>query len=119
MGTTKLTNYLRTHRKRAGLTQRELAFLLGVRARGPVSEMEQRHRVPVLRTALTLEVIFGVPASELFAGMRESIAEEVDQRFEKLACELAAKVETDKRHEYRDAHKQQWLESRRNPPPST
>ena len=113
MHPTKLTNYLRSHRRRAGLTQRELAFLLGVQARGPVSEIEKHHRMPLLRTALTLEAIFGIPAGELFSGMRASIANEVDSRCEKLARELAPKVGSNKRHDYRNARKLAWLQARR------
>jgi transcriptional regulator with XRE-family HTH domain len=113
MSTIKLANYLRTHRKRAGLTQRDLAFLLGVNARGPISEIEKRHRVPLLRTALSLEAIFEIPAAELFAGMRESVGEEVNVRCRKLASELTPKVGTKTRHEYRSARKLAWLESRR------
>ncbi len=113
MRTTKLPNYLRTYRKRAGLSQRDLAFLLGVRARGPVSEMEKRRRMPLLRTALALEVIFGIPAGELFAGMRESTASDIDARVDKLAAQLGSKVGTNKRHEYRTARKLAWLQARR------
>ena len=71
MPTHKLKNYLRAYRKRAGLTQREVAFLLGVKARGPV--IEKRYRMPLLRTALALGAIFGIPVEELFSGMCESI----------------------------------------------
>jgi transcriptional regulator with XRE-family HTH domain len=113
MASGKLTNYLRAHRKRAGLTQRELAFLLGVKARGPVSELEKRHRMPLLRTALALAVIFDVPVEELFSGMRQSVASDISARLEKLGSELAPKVDANKRHEYRNARKLAWLEARR------
>lgn len=108
----KLTNYLRTYRKRAGLTQRELAFLLGLKARGPISEIEKRRRVPLLRTALALAVIFRIPVEVLFSGMCECIASEVDGRAEKLASELTSKVGTKKRCEYHTTRKLQWLQAR-------
>jgi transcriptional regulator with XRE-family HTH domain len=81
----KLHNYVSAHRKRAGLTQREVASVLGVKARGPVSELEERHRVPLLRTALAQEAIFGVAPGELFAGIRESVVSDTQARLEKLA----------------------------------
>ncbi len=110
----KLTNYLRTFRKRSGLTQRELAFLLGVRARGPISSLEKCHRMPLLCTALRLAAIFQIPVEELFAGVSESVATEVTERLETLASELSAKVGKDKKHEYRIARKLAWLRARRN-----
>jgi transcriptional regulator with XRE-family HTH domain len=112
MPTLKLHNYLRAHRKRAGLAQRDVALLLGLKARGPVSELEKRHRVPLLRTALALEIIFGVSAGELFAGMRESIATEMQARMETLSSELAAKV-GNKRDAYKTRRKLAWLAERR------
>ena len=71
MATHKLENYLRTYRKRSGLTQREVAFLVGCRNGAQVSRYEKRRRLPPLRMALACEAAFGVPVSELFAGLRE------------------------------------------------
>src|SRR2546429_9576493 len=68
MATHKLENYLRTYRKRSGLTQREVAFLVGCRNGAQVSRYEKRRRLPPLRTALACEAAFGVPVAELFAG---------------------------------------------------
>jgi len=113
MSTSKLTNYLRTYRRRAGLSQRELAFLLGVSVRGPVSEMEKRRRMPLLRTALALEAIFGIPAGDLFAGLRETITSDIEERVDQLAAQLGSKVGTNKRRDYHTARKLAWLEARR------
>ena len=112
MPTHKLNNYLRAHRKRAGLTQREVAYLLGLKARGPVCAIEKQHRMPLLRTALALEAIFDVPAGELFAGMRESIRNETRVRMGHLASELAPKVGKHAGHDYRTARKLAWLSRR-------
>lgn len=109
----KLTNYLRAYRKRAGLTQREVAFLLGLKARGPISEIEKRRRVPLLRTALALSTIFGIPVEELFSGMCDSIGTEIEERLDKLTSELASKVGTKKTSEYHTARKLAWLRARR------
>src|SRR2546428_8706607 len=69
----RLHNYLLTHRKRFGLTQAEVAFLLGCRHKTKVSDYEQRTRRPMLETALACEVVFGVPVRELFAGMFDEV----------------------------------------------
>src|SRR5437667_302672 len=71
MATPKLENYLRTYRKRSGLTQRDVAFLVGCRNGAQVSRYEKRRRLPPLRTALVYEAAFGVPVSVLFAALRE------------------------------------------------
>ena len=42
----KLENYLRTYRKKSGLTQREVAFLLGCQNGAQVSRYEKRRRLP-------------------------------------------------------------------------
>lgn len=73
MARRKLPNYLRTHRKRAGLLQRELALLLGCKSGAEVSRYERSTRQPTLRTALAYEAVFGTPARELLlASMQKS-----------------------------------------------
>lgn len=63
-----LTNYLRTHRRRFALTQRELAVLLGGRSGSGVSRYERGRRIPTLSTILAYELIFDTCARTLFAG---------------------------------------------------
>jgi transcriptional regulator with XRE-family HTH domain len=84
----KLDNYLRTHRKRAGLTQDETAFLLGCRSGAKVSRYERFRRQPSLQTIFAYEVIFGIPARELFAGISEEIERETLRRVRKLLKKL-------------------------------
>ena len=67
----KLDNYLRTFRKMRGFTQREVAFLLGRHNKAKVSRYENSRRVPSLETIFAYEVILGMPAHELFAGIQE------------------------------------------------
>jgi len=113
MPTHKLENYLRTHRKRSGLTQREIAFLLGCRNGAQVSRYEKRRRVPPLQVALACEAVFGIPVSELFAGMRQVAGKEIGKRL--LA--LKSKLETypAKGSEARiTAQKLRWLDERHN-----
>src|SRR2546422_3095102 len=91
MSTHKLENYLRAYRKRSGLTQREVAFLLGCENGAQVSRYEKRRRVPPLRMALACEAVFGVPVAELFAGMRGGVAKEIGKRLLELRSRLQAK----------------------------
>ena len=84
MATHKLENYLRTFRRRSGLTQREVAFLLGWENGAQVSRYEKRRRLPPLATALACEAVCGVPAAELFAGVRESAVKTIRRRMVEL-----------------------------------
>jgi transcriptional regulator with XRE-family HTH domain len=84
----RLPNYLRTFRKRAGLSQKDVALLLGCTYESKASQYEQFAREPTLATALSCEVLFGVPLSELFAGMYDDAYEAVLVRARSLAEEL-------------------------------
>ena|SRR5690348_11260412 len=87
MAVHRLQNYLRTYRRKSGLTQREVAFLLGTKAAAQLSRYEQWHRVPPLRTALALEAIFKIPVGEIFGGLRDAVCEDTAKRITALADE--------------------------------
>jgi len=76
----RLTNYLLTYRKRAGLTQGEMAFLLGTTSGTRVSRYERFGREPGLQTALAYEIICTTTQQDLFAGLYERIEDGVRQR---------------------------------------
>lgn len=81
-------NYLRTHRKRAGLTQDELALLLGCKSGTKVSRYERLTREPNLETAFACQAIFGVPAHELFPGIYQNVEQIIKKRAELLKEKL-------------------------------
>lgn len=76
----KLDNYLRMYRKRAGLSQDELAYLLGVKTGTVASRYERFRRTPTLETALVCAVIYDVPVKELFAGVTDKAKKTVTHR---------------------------------------
>lgn len=84
----KLPNYLRTYRKRAGLTQDEVAYLLGNESGTQVSRYEHFLRQPSLRTVVAYEAIFGASAQELFAGVAQQVARVTVSRAYALAEKL-------------------------------
>jgi len=86
----KLPHYLRSERKRAGLSQSDVAALLGDQTVSRVSRYERRRRVPPLLTALAYEAIFGKPVAELFGGTYAPIRAEVMRRAKLLAEKLNA-----------------------------
>ena len=74
----RLVNYVRAHRKRAGLSQLELAMILGYRNEGVVSRHELFRSVPPLLMALGYEVVFQTSVSELFPGLRETVENAIE-----------------------------------------
>ena len=80
-----LPSYVRTHRKRLGLSQDEVAFLLGAASGTKVSRYESFTRTPGLETALAYEVITGRSVREIFAGLYERIEKDVAARARKLS----------------------------------
>jgi len=87
----KLDNYLRACRKKSGLSQAQIAYLVGCKSRAQISAYERRNSVPPLPMVLALQVALDVPVSELYAGKYDSISKEVRGRAERLAIELQVK----------------------------
>lgn len=83
-----LQNYLRTYRKRSGLSQREVAFLLGAQSGSRISRYECFQRTPDLETAIALRVLFQKPTQDLFAGVYRRIEDLVLERTSRLLDEL-------------------------------
>jgi transcriptional regulator with XRE-family HTH domain len=84
----KLDCYLRTYRLRAGLTQEEVAFILGLKTRTFVSYLEGSKREPKLAAAFALYIVFGSDATELFpklfAQVESSVMARVLDLYERL-----------------------------------
>ena len=78
-------NYLRAYRKRAGLTQQELARLLGVPSGEEVCRLERHVRHPNLNVAFACQALFGVPAHELFPNFYTKVEQQTKQRAQGFA----------------------------------
>src|ERR1035438_9624863 len=87
----RLQNRLRQYRRQAGLSQDEMAFLLGSSDSAQVSRYEKGHHVPELRRALAYTTILGVPLAELFPGIQVSVKTEVEPRVKQLRAALEKK----------------------------
>ena len=90
----KLDNYLRTYRKRSGLSQDELAYLLGCESGTKVSRYECFERMPGLKTAIACKIVFGATACDLFAGTWEKVEEEIKNRAQLLARRISRATPT-------------------------
>jgi transcriptional regulator with XRE-family HTH domain len=86
----RLQNYLRTHRRRQGLSQAEVAMLLGAASGTKVSRYENFTRMPGAFTIFAFEIVFNQPASELFAGSYDAIRLAVQKRAEHMVKQLDA-----------------------------
>jgi transcriptional regulator with XRE-family HTH domain len=85
----RLQHYLRTHRRRQGLSQAEVAMLLGADSGTKVSRYENFARIPSALTVFALEIVFSQPASELFAGSYEAIRLVIQKRTRHLLKQLS------------------------------
>lgn len=80
--------YLRTHRRLWGLTQRELAALIGSVSSAQISRLETSKRAPRIECALACQVLFGIPPSAMFPDAYASVEEKVMRNIYRkdLAC---------------------------------
>ncbi len=81
-------NQVRTYRKEVNLSQYELGKLVGYADDGQVSRHERSRSLPTLIVALSYQVIFDVPISELFAGLHECVEQSVEGRLSELEDKL-------------------------------
>jgi DNA-binding XRE family transcriptional regulator len=104
-------NRIFVHRRKASLTQRELAMLVGYIEEGAVARHERFNSLPPFLIALAYEIILQVPVSELFFGLRDTVEQVVEERISDLKKSLE---ERDARGKYatRDARKLEWLTAR-------
>src|SRR6185436_5933859 len=79
---------LRSSRRRMGLSQMEIAFLVGG-SDATVSRHECHEDLPDVETAFAYETIFRVPARELFARDAQAIEEQIRSRAIQLYGRLA------------------------------
>jgi transcriptional regulator with XRE-family HTH domain len=73
----RLHRYLRPQRRRWGFSQKELAFIIGVKSPTAVSRLENGKRRPNLAAAFALHIVFGTQASELFPALFTEIEQGV------------------------------------------
>ncbi|MGV7222168.1 MAG: helix-turn-helix transcriptional regulator [Nitrospinales bacterium] len=85
----KLDSYLKTYRKRAGLTQDELVFLIGANCGAQISQYEKLSQDPGLKTAFAFQLLFGVPAQDIFPGVFEKVKDETLMRVQLLSQKLS------------------------------
>ncbi len=96
-----LDNYIEMHRQRNGLSQDELAFLIGLEKGASVSRFELGTRFPTLEGILALELVFGERMDCIYPGVAEQVHDNLASRARRLleclddtlSPGLAAKIE--------------------------
>lgn len=78
-GIIKIHNRLWLARKRRGLGQKQVAFLID-KTIDEISRYERGVRLPELATALAIEVVYGAPLRVLFKDLYQQVLEEVNER---------------------------------------
>lgn len=106
-------SYLRSHRKRSGLSQKEVADLLGYLHEGEISRHERLTTVPPFHIALAYQALFRVPVSEIFPGRYETAKHEVEARLEKMVEDLHQRTAKG-REAAMIARKLEWIWEREN-----
>ena len=91
---TQLTNYIRTYRKRAHLSQDDVAFLFKCKSGTKISRHELGERIPSVQTALAYELVLGAPVATLFADHYAVLRKSISDR----ATALLESLETDARN---------------------
>jgi transcriptional regulator with XRE-family HTH domain len=84
----RIKTYLRPLRRRWGITQKELAFLIGAKTGPAISRIEGGTRTPCRATAFACALVFGTTLPELFPGLFSQIHEDVLHRASELYEEL-------------------------------
>jgi transcriptional regulator with XRE-family HTH domain len=112
MQTRMFGNYLRRHRRRAGLSQRELGVLLGYKDQAQVSRHERSETLPPLVIALAYEVIFQVPVSTLFLEIHDDMKIVIEERLGELESTLQDRSAAE-RSAGSIARRLEWLVNRR------
>ena len=113
----RLVNYVRARRKRAGLSQRELALILGYRNEGVISRHELFRSVPPLLMALGYEVVFQTSVSELFPGLRETVENVIESSLADFESSLHEQKNRAARSQVPAiTRKLEWLNERRELP---
>jgi transcriptional regulator with XRE-family HTH domain len=89
MAYSKLPNYLKRFRKRTGLSQDDVGFLMGAHTGAKICRYERFVREPTLHNALAFAALFRRPMRELFDGLYRQVDKRVSARTRTLARKLA------------------------------
>lgn len=105
---------MRVLRRRLGLTQRELAYVIGYKNDSQISHIENGSRTPQLAEVLMIELVFGVPAVTIFPEIRSAVGTGVSHRVRRIMADLPESDSFHPRVSYKAAQLERVLASVRS-----
>lgn len=108
-----LVNYVRVHRRKAYLSQRELGQMLGYDDEGAIARHERFRSLPPFLIALGYEIVFKIPVSELFPGLKQTMEIGIEKRIAEFEQDLRTKSGLGPQAAV-IARKLEWISERRN-----
>jgi transcriptional regulator with XRE-family HTH domain len=92
MAQSSVGTYLRFLRRRSGLSQRQLARILGSVTAAQISRHERSVTPPSLLAAFGYQAVFQQPVSDIFPGFFHTVESGVEERLGELESELSNSV---------------------------
>ena len=86
-------SFVRANRRRWGLTQPELALLIGLTSSTAVSRIERSQRTPAASTLIACCVVFGVATPDLFPSLHAEIEATVAEAATMLLMQLEGRTD--------------------------
>jgi len=111
-----MASYLRYYRNKSGLTQRELADIVGTLKHHQVARHESAKAIPSLYAALGYHVVFKVSVAELFPGLYESIQQNAERNLAEFQRKLEASAPAKPQALEKTAQQIVWLRTRNDEP---
>ncbi len=90
----KFLNYAKTCRKKAGLSQSEVAYLLGLKSPYFISQIEQCYENTALSRAISYQLLFGKQLDRVFPDLSKHSALKTFRRISDLSTKLDLKTPT-------------------------
>jgi|SRR5579872_1156294 len=112
MSKRRLHSLLRSLRRKAGLSQRELCDLVGYGAADQVSRHERGETIPHSLTLFAYSEIFKIDARFLFSGVAETVSVGIEERIAEWERALEAKRVTS-HTAGKIARQRRWLQQRK------
>ena len=95
------------------MSQKELAQIVGFLTGFSVSQHERSATIPALLIAVSYEIVFRAPISELFPGLYRTVEERIEEQLSSIEDELQESTAKGRRAAH-TARKLEWLWERRN-----
>jgi transcriptional regulator with XRE-family HTH domain len=114
MTSSSVGTYLRFLRRKSGLSQRELAQILGSVTASQISRHERSIAPPSLLTAFGYQAMFRMPVSDIFPGLYHTVEDGVEERMNQFEGELNNSTAKG-RAAAPIARQLEWLYERMNP----